>query len=76
MVILSSFLKENKQHGISVVLLEGDPTLHCRPGITPADKDRWDVLDKALGLFRSAEPDLRHLIANRMLKIPGHPGWI
>jgi len=72
---LATFLKENKQHGFSIVLLNGDPALHCQPGVTPADKERWDVLDKALGMFLAAEPDLRHLVANRMLKLPVHPGW-
>jgi len=74
-VNLSSYLKDNRQHGISVVLLDGSPTLHCRPGVTPADKERWDVLDKALGMFRAAEADMRYLVANKMIKVPGHPGW-
>jgi len=72
---LSRYLKDNRQHGFSIVLLNGDPALHCHPGVTPAETERWEVLNKALGMFRAAEADLRHLVVNRMMKIPGHPGW-
>jgi hypothetical protein len=74
-VTLSDYLKENKQHGVSVVLMDKSPAIHCDPGVTPADKDRWAVLEKALALFRTAEPDMQHLLNNRMIKLPGHPGW-
>jgi hypothetical protein len=74
-VTLSNYLKSVKHHGLSLVLLGGDPALHISPGVIPANKDRWDALDRAVGMFRAAEHDLKHLIANKMIKIPGHPGW-
>jgi len=74
-IALYDFLKTNKHHGFSIVLLDGDPALHCQPGVTPADKERWGTLEKAIELFHAAEPDMRHCIANRMIRLPMHPGW-
>lgn len=74
-VALSDYLKSVKHHGLSLVLLDGGPSLHCQSGVIPADKDRWDALDMAVGMLRAAKHDLNYLIANRMIKIPGHPGW-
>jgi hypothetical protein len=74
-VALSEYLKSVKPHGLSLVLLDGGPALHISPGVIPADKDRWDALDRAVGMLRAAEHDLKHLIANKMIEIPGHPGW-
>lgn len=74
-VTLSGYLRENKQHGFSIVLLDGAPAIHCQPGVTPAEKERWDVLNRAWDLLRAADQDLMHCITNNMIKIPGHPGW-
>jgi len=74
-VELSVFIKANRDSGFSLVLLDGGPAIHCQPGVTPADCDRWDALDRAVGMLRAAEYDLKYLIVNKMIKIPGHPGW-
>ena len=69
------FIKANRDRGFSLVLLDGGPAIHCQPGVTPADCDRWDALVRAVGLLRAAEYDLKYLIVNMMIKILGHSEW-
>lgn len=73
--MLSEYIKANKHHGFSIVMLNGRPTLHIEPGVIPVEKERWQALTRAVELFKIAEPDIRYLTANRMLKLPKHPGW-
>lgn len=75
-VALSNFLKENREMGIRLVLLDGRPTLHFCPGLDASTSSgRMAVVSQVFGLLSEALPDLEYLIDSGFHVMPEHPGF-
>jgi len=75
-VLLSFFLRENREMGIRLVLLDGRPTLHFCPGLdADTSSERMGVVGEAFGLLLDALCDLEYLIQTGKHVIPAHPGF-
>lgn len=75
-VVLSHFLRESKEYGVRLVLLDGRPTLHFTPGISVSTSpERLDIINQAFDLLLNALPDLEYLVQSGQHIIPHHPGY-
>jgi hypothetical protein len=69
-VKLSEFIQANRRHGIHIIMKEGKPVLHFKPGLKRGNKERWDAALKAEVLFRDAVDDLVSLLKSKRMEIP------
>src|SRR6056297_1132914 len=75
-VLLSEYLRENRDMGIRLVLLDGRPTLHFSPGLDEATSpERLAVMGQAFDLLFDALADLEYLIGIGQHVVPNHPGF-
>ena len=74
-VALSDYLKKHKKQGIKLMMLDGCLCLHCDPGITPDDTERWEILHTAIGLLFEAQDWIEFLIEENKIKVSKHPGY-
>lgn len=71
-VKLRTFIQENKQHGIYVVIRNGRPALQFVPGLGKGNSERWEACLAAEVLLFEAAPDLVKLINQKKLELPDH----
>lgn len=69
-VKLRTFIQENKQHGIHVVIRNGRPALQFVPGLSKGNSERWEACLAAEVLLFEAAPDLLKLINQKKLELP------
>ena len=75
---LSEYMKENRDHGISLIVVDGKPSLHFDPPLTKkTDQNaaRWKVAENCYFLLFDSDygalPDLLRLIELGKIKFPG-----
>lgn len=70
---LSAYLKENKEHGITIIIRgRGSvPSIHFNPGLCRKDMDvRWQIAHETERLFWDAFEDMSGLMKMGKLKLP------
>jgi hypothetical protein len=67
---------ESKRHlGLELVDMDGRPTLHADPGMTPYQSERWQAMNEALGQLVACRSELTYLVRRGNLQLPKHPGY-
>jgi hypothetical protein len=74
-VLLSDYLKANREHGIKIVRQDDLPVLHFDPPLDYSDQDRLAVAQRALELFDDAIGDVHYLMHRGLIPVPDHPGY-
>jgi len=69
-VRLSEFIRENRHHGIHMIIKYGRPVLHFNPGLRRGNQERWDIAMRAEILFHEAVDDLMKLIERKKIELP------
>lgn len=69
-VKLRTFIQENRQHGIHVVIRDGRPALQFVPGLNKGNSARWEACLAAEVMLFEAAPDLMKLINQKKLELP------
>ena len=72
-VALSKYLKQCP--GFHLVELNGYPSLHFEPGVTPSEPERWVAALEANQLLEAARDDLLYLHNHGALRLTAHPGF-
>ena len=67
---LFDFLDSLPGIGFYPVTIDGEPSLHFRPGLDIKDKQRWQLAEQAVQLLTNAAEDLRELIAVKAIILP------
>jgi len=68
---LSAYMKETKEHGITIISRCHIPALHFNPGLCRKDPDdRWQIAYNIERLFWEAFEDLKGLIKIGRLELP------
>ena len=67
---LFDFLDSLPGIGFYPVTIDGEPSLHFRPGLDINDKQRWQLAEQAVQLLTNAAEDLRELIAVKAIILP------
>lgn len=66
-----------QQQGIELVNLDGMPTLHIDPGITPADADKWQAVSDTVEKLMACRTELVYITKRGKLNLKPHPeGWL
>ena len=75
---LSEYMKDNQDHGISLVMKDGQPALHFDPPLTKKtdqNVERWKVAENCHYLLFDVDygalPDLLRLIELGKIRLPG-----
>ncbi|MBT4177733.1 MAG: hypothetical protein HOE02_05540, partial [Candidatus Marinimicrobia bacterium] len=73
-VLLSAFLKEYSEFGITLEMSKAKPILCFDPGLRSetADPERWSIARHAMALMEVARPDLQTLLSNDLLRLKEH----
>lgn len=69
------FVANIKHHGIELVDLDGRPTLHADPGMTPDQEERWGAMQEAVEMLIALRSELNYLVRRGLMKLPKHPGY-
>jgi len=78
-VLLSAFLKEYQEYGITLEMSQAKPVLCFDPGLKPktANPERWSIAVHAMALIDAARVDLETLLSNDLLRLKQHKNiWI
>ena len=68
-MLLSEYLRMNKDPGCRICLDKGDPALSFDPAIRREDTHRWKIAQNIVYLFFNAVDDIRHLVDHGMLEL-------
>ncbi len=69
-VALFEYLKSRADLGVSLVMQDGDLTLHFEPGLNKESAERWAFAEKAIDLLAEAKEDILFMIDWQMLSLP------
>jgi hypothetical protein len=70
-LLLSEYMKMNKDLGCRIFLAGKDPALSFSPGLGSQDlgTDRWQIAQNAINLFFNAVADIRYLVDHGLLEL-------
>jgi hypothetical protein len=67
---------ESKRHlGIELVDMDGRPTLHADPGMTPDQAERWQVMSEAVEQLVACRSELNCLLRDGKSQLPKRKGY-
>jgi hypothetical protein len=72
---LANYLSTDPDKGVSLVSLEGRPTLHFNPPLDNTDQDRISFVHCAFDLLLAALDDIDLFLSAGVRIMPDHPGY-
>ena len=71
------FVEQQRRHGIELVNLDGLPTLHVEPGVTPAEVERWKAVNDSFEKLVACRSEMIYQVRRGKLALNPHPArWL